>query len=112
MDLATKKEGNCTVVYSGQRMDAVNSPEFEKQMTGVIDGGAKYIVLNFRDLEYVSSAGLRCVLASAKRAKARGGDVALCEMKGAAEEVFKMTGFYNIFKVYPTEVEAVAAGGK
>jgi len=107
MDLLAKKEGNCTVVYPGQRMDAVSAPEFEKKIGEMIDGGEKNFVLNFKDLEYVSSAGLRSVLSSAKRAKAKGGDIMLCEMKGSAEEVFKMTGFFNIFKVFASEAEAV-----
>ena len=58
-------------------------------------------------LEYVSSAGLRCVLAIAKKLKASEGTLALCGLSGLVKEVFSVSGFDSFFPVYETVDEAI-----
>lgn len=96
------------VAVSG-RLDAMTTADFEKESLAWIDGGDRKILLDFAELEYISSAGLRGILALAKRAKAAGGSVAVCAMTGMVAEVFAISGFDAFIPVAATEDEGFEA---
>ncbi len=107
MELNFKTEGGLTIVALKGRVDAVTAPEFEKKMIEAIEKGDRKILLNMAGLEYISSAGLRSILTIAKRLKAENGEIFFAELKGAVEEVFKISGFNSIFKVFESEKTAL-----
>ena len=107
MLISLKTEGKVSILGVNGRMDANSAPEFEKKMSELMAENNIYFVINFFELEYISSAGLRGVLASAKRAKAKQGDIYICGLHGTVDEVFKLTGFNSIFKVFDKEEDAV-----
>ena len=107
MEIATRKEGNAVVVLVKGRIDAVTAPEFEKGLSAVMDGGDLTLVLNFNGLEYISSAGLRSILSTAKQLKAKNGKLLFAALQGPVRDVFKISGFGSIFKIYDTEEEAL-----
>jgi anti-anti-sigma factor len=100
MQVETKKESGITTVSIKGRMDAVTTPEIESRLTQLVDGGEKRLLINMGELEYISSAGLRALLATAKRLKSEQGDIAFANLGGHVREVFEISGFYSIFKVY------------
>lgn len=95
------------VVSVKGRMDAVTAPEFEKKLFDLIAKDENTFLLNFSDLEYISSAGLRSILATAKKLKEKQGKIVLSGLKGAVEEVFKISGFHSIFKMFDSEKAAL-----
>jgi stage II sporulation protein AA (anti-sigma F factor antagonist) len=99
MGIQTKKEANATVVTVTGRLDAVTSPEFGNQLNELICGGANAFVVDCDGLDYISSAGLRVLLFTAKQLKAKGGQVRCANVKGAVKEVFDISGFGSIFKM-------------
>jgi anti-anti-sigma factor len=107
MEIATRKEGGATVVSVKGRVDAVTAPEFEKGLSALMAGGDCTLVLNFSDLEYISSAGLRSILTTAKQLKAKDGKMIFAGLKGPVKDVFKISGFGSIFKLFETEEEAL-----
>lgn len=107
MDLNFKKEGNAMVVSAKGRIDAVTAPDFERQLADVIGKGEKIILINMAELEYISSAGLRSILATAKKLKAENGEIFFAGLQGPVEEVFKISGFHSIFKVFDSEKSAL-----
>ncbi len=107
MDLVTRKERGAVVVSVKERINAVTAPDFENQISESMDAGEKFLVLNMADVEYISSAGLRVILATAKKLKAVQGDIFLVGLQGVVKEVFELSGFYQIFKVFDTEEEAL-----
>ncbi len=100
MQIETRKESGITTVSIKGRMDAVTTPEIESKLTQLVDGGEKKLLINMNELEYISSAGLRALLATAKRLKSEQGDIAFTNLGGHVKEVFEISGFYSIFKVY------------
>ncbi|MFW5837608.1 MAG: STAS domain-containing protein [Desulfovibrionaceae bacterium] len=90
------------------RMDAVTAPDFEKGFTEYMDAGGKKFVLDLSRLEYISSAGLRGILSSAKKLKAGGGKIAFAGLGGMVKEVFDISGFGSMFDIYATVEEAVS----
>jgi anti-anti-sigma factor len=107
MDINTRKENNITVITVTGRMDAFTAPVFEKSLSELIAQGEHTFVVNLSALEYISSAGLRSILASAKQLKSKNGEIIFAGLRGAVEEVFKISGFHSIFKVFDTEEKAL-----
>lgn len=109
MDLQTRTEGSAIVVTLSGRLDAVTAPEFEKSIRELIDSGNIYIVVDFAQLDYISSAGLRGLLLMAKLLNAKGGQSCLANVKGNVRSVFDMCGFCSVFKMENSVAEALAA---
>ena len=109
MDINTKKEKGIPVVSVKGRIDAVTAPEFEKSLSEIITSGEKTVLINLENLEYISSAGLRSILATAKRLKSENGKMLFTGLKGPVEEVFKISGFYSIFTIFESEGAALGS---
>ncbi len=102
MEIDTKKVDCATVVSISGRMDAVTTPDVESRLRQLITSGEKQLVINLQQLDYISSAGLRALLATAKRLKAEQGDIAFAHLEGHVREVFEISGLYSVFKVFDT----------
>lgn len=103
--VSEKKESGTLFTVSG-RLDVTTSSDFEKECQVVIDDGVKKLVIDLTALEYISSAGLRGILSSAKKLKATGGTIQFCGLTGMVEEVFLVSGLGSIFTVTVTSDEA------
>ena len=89
------------------RLDTVTATDFENQVHQWIAQGESRFVFDFADLEYVSSAGLRTILALAKKVKAQGGEVTCCSLKGLVKQVFDVSGFSSIIPTFETVERAL-----
>ena len=107
MEIATRKAGGAMVVSVTGRIDAVTAPEFEKGLSALMADGDHLLVLNLNGLEYISSAGLRSILITAKQLKAKDGKMLFAGLKGPVKDVFKISGFGSLFKIFETEEEAL-----
>ncbi len=79
------------------RLDTVTSQELEKQLKSSLDGVEK-LVLDCSGLEYISSAGLRVLLATQK-IMMKQGEMKLVQVSGAIMEIFDITGFSDILTI-------------
>lgn len=84
-----------TVAIEG-RLDTSTAPELEKELSDL--SGVKELVLDFAKLEYVSSAGLRVLLASQKAMNAQG-KMLIKNVNETIMEVFEITGFADILTI-------------
>ena len=109
MNIQTSKESSAMVVKVTGRLDAVTAPEYEQQFTALITGGETRFVVDFEKLDYISSAGLRVLLATAKQIKAKSGQIHLANIGGAVREVFDISGFGSIFPMHESVVSALNA---
>ena len=90
--------GNYTVKLQGE-LDTAHALEFEEAMKPLHDVTEKEIVIECTDLEYIASSGLRILLGLLKSAKARGNKVVLKNLNDEIKDVFKMTGFIDLFVI-------------
>ncbi|OQY11083.1 MAG: anti-anti-sigma factor [Desulfobacteraceae bacterium 4572_19] len=102
MKISNEQKDSCVLVSVEGRMDAVTAPEFESACIELAEKGDIDLVVNLENLEYISSAGLRSVLTSAKKLKALGGNLRFCGLSGMVEEVFRISGFQSMFTIVPT----------
>lgn len=98
MEIQDIKDGDIEVVYPIDRIDTVTAKDFEKFMNEAVDGNSK-VVVSFSKINYISSAGLRVFLVSAKKMKAKQGQLILCDLAPKIFEVFKMSGFDKILTI-------------
>ena len=109
MDITTRDEGDTTVVMLNGKLDTNTTPAAESEINALIDAGASKLLINFQQLSYISSSGLRLLLATAKRLKGNGGDLQVCSLNEMATEVFEISGFSTILKVFPDEQAALGS---
>lgn len=79
------------------RLDTTTSPEFEKVLKESISG-VQTLILDFANLEYISSAGLRVLLATQKTMNVQGSMI-IRNVSSAVEEIFDVTGFVDILTI-------------
>ena len=111
MNIQTRQEGKTTVVSASGRIDAMTAPAFETSLTDLIQEGRLYLVLDLGGVEYISSAGLRVILASAKSLKSKDGMLLLANAQGPVQEVFDISGFGSVFNIYDSVEAALEAAG-
>ena len=107
MEIEEKSVGTVEILSLNGRLDAYSSNEVEKSINTLIEGGCVRIVVNFDGVEYISSSGLRVMLASLKRLKKLQGDLKLACLKPYVKEVFDIAGFTQLFEICEGEEEAV-----
>lgn len=79
------------------RMDTSTAPQFEEELKANISGVTK-LILNFEQLEYISSAGLRVILA-AQKIMNKQGEMVIRNVNEVISEVFEITGFLDILTI-------------
>jgi anti-anti-sigma factor len=107
MEIKTRKEKNTVVVSIKGRMDAVSSPEFEKELSELMAEGEKDFIIELSELDYISSAGLRVILATAKKLKEKEGRLLLCSLQEMVREVFEVSGFSAIIPIHESVKSAL-----
>ncbi len=108
MRIVENRKGSVLVVSVTERVDSVTSPELERHLAGLVQAGERTVLVNCGGLSYISSAGLRVFLSTAKKLRAAGGKFLLCSLGGMVKEVFQMSGFYDILSIYDSEDKALA----
>lgn len=81
------------------------APDFEQCLLAVLHGGQELIVLDMKDLDYISSAGLRVIFKAAKQAKAAGQRVAAANRKPHIDKVFEILKALPDMTVFVNEAE-------
>jgi len=109
MDIHKEQVGDVQVVAATGRLDGIYSTAFAKEVGELIVGTNPKILLDFSEIDFVSSAGLRAVLLLMKKAKASGGVFALCGVNEQVREVLDVSGFTDLFAIHPGRAEALAA---
>jgi anti-sigma B factor antagonist len=100
---------NVTLVQVNGRVDSTNANSLGDALTGEIENGHTKIVLDLSSVEYMSSAGLREIVAAYKRVKRNAGDVRIAQPSYRVLEVLEVAGLDTIFQIYSTQLEAVGS---
>jgi anti-sigma B factor antagonist len=109
IDINVSGMDRVTLVEVSGRVDSMNAGELGSALASEIDGGRTLIVLDLAGVDYMSSAGLRELVNSLKKAKKVTGDVRLAQPSERVREVLEMAGLDTIFQIYETQVEAVGS---
>ena len=100
MEVQINKEGNKTIVILTGRLDTTNADQFQKDIQPLMEGENPDIEFDCTNMEYTSSQGLRMFLMLQKSVNNRKGQLVMKNMKPQVKEVFDITGFSNIIKIF------------
>lgn len=107
MEIRHDLKGDILILRLAGRLDALVSPEVEKQVFQFIDRGQHKIIMDFSGVDYISSAGMRVLLAVMKKLKNYKGHMILCSVVDNVMEVFRLAGFDHVLQIDRTEAEAL-----
>lgn len=107
MEIKVETFGDATVLVPVARVDSATAKAFEAKVLQAVNSPTPRIILDFSELDYISSAGLRVVLVGAKMTRAPRKFV-LCGMKPQIREVFDVSGFAKILSIQPDRATAAS----
>ena len=107
LDFEDREVNGVTVVDFFGKMNTSTSPEAEKYVNQLVDGGANKFLFNLGELDFISSTGLRVILATGKKLSASDGKLLICSPNITVKDVLEMSGFSTMFGVFETEEEAI-----
>ena len=107
MQISEEKQNDILVFKLDGRLDSNTSPTFEEKVDDAIDKGAKLMIIDFENLEYLSSAGLRVILKTTKELKRQEGKLVLCSMADYVKEVFEISGFDSFLPITTSRDDAL-----
>jgi anti-anti-sigma factor len=107
MTINEAHEAGVVVVSPQGRIDSTTSAILDRHLQGIAAAGKTRVVVDFSGVDYISSAGLRVLLALAKRGRDQKGRVALFGLNDSVRQVFELAGFVALFTIATTRAEAV-----
>ena len=97
MTINSKKDGKALTLALEGRLDTITSPELEAALKEDLEG-VETLIFDFSALDYISSAGLRVLLAAQKKMN-RQGSMKLTGVSETVMEIFDITGFADILTI-------------
>ena len=107
MEITQEKVNDIAVISLSGRLNVTTTAELEQVFTKLLEEKQTKVLVECRELEYISSAGLRVLLTAAKQFKKISGEIALAGLSQNVKQVFEISGFTSIFTIYTTRDEAV-----
>jgi anti-sigma B factor antagonist len=108
MRIAEDQAGSVTVVAIDGRIDTGTANALEEKLTGLFKSGRNRVVVDCRNLAYITSAGLRVLLRVAKLADRSDGKLALCDVSSEVRRVFDLGEMTSLFAIFPSRDEGIA----
>lgn len=106
MDLTTERSENVVCVDVKGRIDGSTAVAFEESVRNAFEESDRAMIMDFRELAYISSAGLRVILLTAKSLQSQDAKLVLCSLSDQIREVFKISGFDKLLPIHETREEA------
>ena len=111
MEIKVETMKRCELVTLSGQIDSAVAPDLEQQLLDLIESGRKNMVINLRDVTFISSPGLKAFLAAQirTRKKVPSGEVVISEITPKMKEILDLVGLHHLFQFYDSDVEAVGS---
>lgn len=107
MEITIHDNNDVKIAQFDGELETNTSHDAEACLNKLLDEGVKKILIDFEALDYISSAGLRVLLATAQKLQAGNGALRVCNLNETVQEVFDISGFSTILSVFKSESEAL-----
>ena len=108
MIIETHAKDDVTIVQFKGKLDTNTTPDAETKLMAIVNDGCGKILVDFQKLDFVSSAGLRILLVTAKKLGTTGGSLRVCGLNETVRDIFDISGFSTLLKVFDNEQDALA----
>jgi anti-sigma B factor antagonist len=105
--MSNRSVDDVTVIQLEGKMNTATSSDADAHLSRLIASGSSKLLLNMEGVDYISSSGLRVILANGKKVGTSGGKIAFCSLNPSVGEVFRISGFNSIVPVFGSEQEAL-----
>ena len=109
MNAKIEASGGCKILRVSGRIDFESALDFEHQINAMIQEGGDCFIIELSQVELLSSAGLRVMLSTAKRVAHRNASLALAAPSQVVRQVFEISHFNLLFKIFPSVPAAITA---
>lgn len=109
MELKISEFGDIRVVHLEGKLDVGLSINIETEFEKMMDSGILKIIVDLKDVEYLSSSGLRIFIAAMRKLKEKNGMLVLCCITPMVKKIFKIVELEDLFEIYNTVEEAIKA---
>ncbi|RMG77465.1 MAG: anti-sigma factor antagonist [Chloroflexi bacterium] len=109
LDIHVEHDGEVVLIEVSGRVDSMTANQFGEALNQAIDEGNINIVADLSGVEYMSSAGLREIVAALKKVKRASGDLRIAQPSNRVMEVFEMAGLDTILQIFSSAQEAVGS---
>lgn len=111
LQIVTKELKRIALLEVTGRVDSTTASKLGDALNAAIDDGKSRLVLDLTNVEYMSSAGLREIVAALKKVQnlAGTGDLRLASPSDRVREVLELAGLDEIFKIYDSQLDAVGS---
>ncbi len=110
MEIINKSFKHCSMVSIKGRVDSASAPQFTKTLNSLMDQGIFKLVVDMKELEYMSSAGFRALLAAQRSCKRYNrGELVLAAIPDRIQEALELAGFTELFRTFKDPLEAVGS---
>jgi anti-anti-sigma factor len=106
LEVKSKVANGVAVFRIVGRLDALTSPNLESAVGFAISGGNPRIIFDMGEVSFISSAGIRVILMTAKQATAAKGGLAIFGLQSAVNEVFEISGLQKFIPIASDETDA------
>ncbi|MDR0760185.1 MAG: STAS domain-containing protein [Treponema sp.] len=103
MEIVKNLSGGAVTLSINGKLSAATAQEFNAAVEEA-QGESNALVLDFKDVDYLASAGLRVLVGAQKRASASGGSLSLLNVRSQVMEVFETTGLDEVFDIRPKDL--------
>ncbi len=109
MDVTISEMRRVTLLEVSGRVDSTNASQLGETLMSQIDAGRYQLVIDLSGVSYMSSAGLREMVAAVKKVRQYNGDLRIATPSDRVREVLDLAGLSAIFQIFPTQVDAVGS---
>lgn len=107
MEIKHEKTEQGYLVEIVGRLDALNNSKAESFFNQITDKPDLSVLVDCKQLDFINSSGLRVLIMSLKKLKAAGKNLVLCNLQKNIKDVFKFSGFTNLFEIEHSKEEAL-----
>lgn len=106
VNISEDNTGDILILRLHGRLDVFSTPDIEKKIADHVRGGQRKLLLNFNDVTYMSSAGIKMLLALTVKLRLVSGKLVLCSPSSIVQHILKASGFFNVIEIVDTESDA------
>ncbi|MBS4168504.1 STAS domain-containing protein [Parachlamydia sp. AcF125] len=108
IEISEEQEQGILIFHLKGRLDPISSVKAEEKILEKIKEGSSKLLMDFSQVTYLSSAGMRMLLSTSKKLKALSGKLVLCCVTSNVMDVLKMSGFDHIFVIATSKEQALS----
>jgi anti-sigma B factor antagonist len=109
MEITALRDGDVTILAISGALDTLHAPALSARAHALCDAGTCRVLIDLAQAPYMTSAGFRSFIEISRRTRQAGGEMALCGLNDLLRDLFEVSGFEGIFRIYPERASALAA---